>query len=185
MQTGKKRFWLGVAALVVLGYVLYRSRDLLHLSNFSGSKLWASLRTANPLYLLLGVVIIYGCFALRALRWRVFQKNLGTADFWSTYRLTLAGFAAIVALGRPGEPVRPLLLSRKSKVPVADMFGIYVLERLFDIVCKAVIASFALLLYSPHEPVGPYSSAIRNGARTGGALMAAGVVGIVAFLAYL
>jgi len=185
MQTGKKRFWLGVAALVVLGYVLYRSRDLLHLSNFSGSKLWASLRTANPLYILLGVVIIYGCFALRALRWRVFQKNLGKADFWPTYGLTLAGFAAIVALSRVGEFVRPLLLSRRSKVPVADMFGIYVLERLFDFVCIAVIASLGLLLYIPHESVGAYSSAIQKGARTGGALLAAGVIGVVGFLTYL
>ncbi len=182
MRTDKKRLWLGAAALVLLGYVLYRSRDLLH---FGKRDFFSAFRNANPLYLLFGAMIIYVCFALRALRWQVFQKNLGRADFWSTYRLTLAGFAAILALGRLGEFVRPLLLSRKSKVPVADMFGIYALERLFDIVCTAVIASLGLLLYSPHEPVGEYSSAIQKGARTGGALMAAGVIGIIAFLVYL
>lgn len=185
MRTGRKRFLLGAAALVILGFVLYRSRGALHLSEFSGGKLWAAIRTANPLHILLGVTIIYVCFALRAMRWQVFQRNLGKADFWSTYRLTLAGFAAILALGRPGEPIRPLLLSRESKLPIADMFGIYVLERLFDIVSTAVIASLGLLLYSPHEPVGPYSSTIQRGARTGGVLMAAFVTGIVAFLVYL
>ncbi len=185
MQTGKRKWLAGAGALAVLGFVLYRSRDLLHLSSFSGSKLWDTIRAANALYLVLGVVAIYGCFALRALRWRVFQGNVGRAEFWQIYKLTLAGFAAVVALGRAGEPVRPLLLSRKANIPAANMFGIYVLERLFDIVCTAVIAATALLLYSPHEPLGAYSSTIQKGARTGGALMAAGVVAVVAFLVYL
>src|SRR3989304_202508 len=42
------------------------------------------------------------------------------------------GFAAIFVLGRPAELVRPLLLARKCRMPVSSMFGIYVLERLFD-----------------------------------------------------
>jgi glycosyltransferase 2 family protein len=185
MRTGKRKLLIGAAALAILGFVLYRSRNSLHFGEFSPSKLWAHIRSANALYLLLGVAIIYGCFALRALRWRVFQGNIGKAEFWPIYRLTLAGFAAILALGRAGEPVRPLLLSRKANIPIANMFGIYVLERLFDIVCTAVIASVGLLLYSPHEPVGPYSAVIQKGARTGGAVMAAGVMGVIAFLTYL
>src|SRR5215468_1271341 len=127
MQTGKKRLWLGAAALLLLGYILYCSRDLLNISSFSGGKLWAAIRSANPLYILLGIALIYVCFALRAMRWQIFQKNIGEAKFWPIYRMTLAGFAAIFAFGRPGEPIRPLLLSRNAKIPVANMFGIYVL----------------------------------------------------------
>ena len=183
MRTGKRKWLVGAGALAILGFVLYRSRNFDFRSFFD--HVWVSIRAATPLLILLGVVIIYACFALRALRWKVFQKNLGSADFWPTYGMTLAGFAAIVALSRIGEFVRPLLLSRKSKVPVADMFGIYVLERLFDFVCTAVIASLGLLLYSPHEPLGEYSLAIQKGARAGGALMAFFVLGIIAFLAYL
>ncbi len=185
MRTDKKRLWLGAAALVLLGYVLYRSRNLLHLSDFSGGKLWAAIRSANPLYILLGIALIYVCFALRAMRWQVFQKNLGKAEFWPIYRMTLAGFAAIFVLGRAGEPVRPLLLSRKAKLPVADLFGIYVLERLFDFASSAVIAAIGLLLYTSQEHLGGTSSVIEKGARTAGGLLAAGVVGTIAFLAYL
>jgi uncharacterized protein (TIRG00374 family) len=183
MRTSKRKLLIGAAALVLLGYILYRSRDI-HLSSFFGD-VWTSIRTANPLYILISVLTIYICFALRALRWIVFQKNLGQADFWPTYGITLAGFSAIVALSRVGEFVRPLLLSRKSKVPVADMFGIFVIERLFDFVCTAVIASLALLLYSPHESAGEYSSAIQKGARMGGAMMAAGIICVISFLVYL
>src|SRR5579871_5137447 len=185
MRTGQRKLLISAVALAILGFVLYRSQSFLHFGEFSGSKLLGYIRSANALYLVLGVVTIYACFALRALRWQVFQGNVGQADFWQIFRLTLAGFGAILALGRAGEPVRPLLLSRKANIPIADMFGIYVLERLFDIVCTAVIASAGLLLYSPHGPVGPYSSVIQKGARTGGAVMAAGVIGVIAFLAYL
>src|SRR5215470_1437054 len=185
MRTDKKRLWLGAAALLLLGYVLFRSRNLLHLSDFSGGKLWAAIRSTNPLYILLSIALIYVCFALRAMRWQIFQKNMGKAEFWPIYRMTLAGFAAIFVLGRPGEPIRPLLLSRNAKIPVANMFGIYVLERLFDIVCSAVIAAVGLLIYSTREHTGGSASVIENGARTGGALLVAGVIGIIGFLAYL
>ena len=185
MQTGKRKLLIGAAALVLLGFLLYRSRDLLHLGDFSGDKLWAAIRGANPLYILLGVVMIYVCFALRSLRWQIFQRNLGKAEFWPIYRMTLAGFAAIFLLGRPGEPIRPLLLSRNAKIPVANMFGIYVLERLFDVVCSAVIAAIGLLLYSSQEHLGGGSSLIEKSTRTGGAMLALGVLGIIGFLAYL
>jgi len=185
MRTGKRKLLIGAAALVLLGFLLYRSRDLLHLGDFSGDKLWAAIRGASPLYILLGIVMIYVCFALRSLRWQIFQRNLGKAEFWPIYRMTLAGFAAIFLLGRPGEPIRPLLLSRNAKIPVANMFGIYVLERLFDVVCSAVIAAIGLLLYSSQEHLGGGSSLIEKSTRTGGAMLALGVLGIIGFLAYL
>ena len=181
----KKRFWLGAAALVLLGYILYRSRNLFHLGDFSGGKLWAATRSANPWYILLGVALIYACFALRAMRWQVFQKNLGKAEFWPIYRMTLAGFAAVFVLGRAGEPVRPLLLSRNAKIPIADTFGIYVLERLFDFASSAVIAALGLLLYSSAGHGDGGSSVIVKGARTAGGVLAAGVIGTIAFLVYL
>ena len=185
MRTGPKKLWLGAAALVLLGFVLYRSRGALHLGDFSGGKLWAAIRSANPLDILFALVLIYGCYALRALRWQVFQKNLGKAEFWPIYKMTLAGFAAVFVLGRAGEPVRPLLLSRRAKIPVADTFGIYVLERLFDFASSAVIAAMGLLLYASQEHVDGPASVIAKGARTAGALLAAGVVGTIAILAYL
>jgi len=88
----------------------------LHLGDFSGGKLWAAIRSANPLYILLGIALIYFVF-WRCVRCvgKFSKRNLGKAEFWSIYRMTLAGFAAVFVLGRAGEPVRPLLISRKAK----------------------------------------------------------------------
>src|SRR5437667_11443031 len=105
MRTEERKLPVGAAALVLLGFVLYRSRGVLHLGDFSGGKLWTAIRSANPLYILLGIALIYMCFALGALRWQIFQRNLGRAESWPIYRTQLAGFAALFVFGRPRDPM--------------------------------------------------------------------------------
>src|ERR1700726_1044318 len=147
MLASSRKLLLIVLGLAVLGFIIYRSSGFINLANFSGAKLWLVARNANPYYLLLSLVAIYVCYALRALRWQVLQSNLGPSSFWAIYKLTLAGFSAVFLLGRAGEPIRPLLLARKEKLPVADMFGVYVLERLFDTASTAIIAGLGLVLF--------------------------------------
>src|SRR5258706_5220048 len=185
MRTEKKKLLVGAAALVLLGVLLYQFRNYLRHSHFTFAGVWSAVRSSNPRYILVGIGLIYLCFALRALRWQIFQRNLGKAEFWPIYRMTLAGFAAVFVLGRAGEPVRPLLISRKAKIPVADTFGIYVLERLFDFASSAVIAALGLFLYASQEHADGPASVIAKGARTAGVLLAVGVAGTIAFLAYL
>src|SRR6266705_6571543 len=132
MQSSSRKLLVVMAGLILAGFVLYQSSGFIQRANFSGQKLLHAVEGANLYLLLRPVVVIYGCYAIRALRWQLFQGNLGASRFWVIYKMTLAGFAAIFILGRPGEPVRPLLLSRKEKLPIADMFGIYALERIFD-----------------------------------------------------
>src|SRR2546421_6444195 len=174
MRTEKKKLLVGAAVLVLLGFVLYRSRGALHLGDFSGEKLWAAIRSANPLHILLGIALIYLCFALRALRWQIFQRNLGKAEFWSIYRMTLAGFAAVFVLGRAGEPVRPLLISRKAKIPVADTFWIFVLERVFYFSSSAGISGLGFFFYASQEHAGGPASVIAERGRAGGGVVALG-----------
>src|SRR5258708_10834779 len=126
---------------------------MIHLADFSGTKLLHAIRNAGPVRLILSIVAIYGGYALRSVRWKVFQRNLGPSHFGPIYAMTLAGFAAIFLLGRAGEPVRPLLLARKEKLPIADLFGIYALERLFDLASAAVIAALGLLPFQSHGPL--------------------------------
>src|SRR6202451_2576540 len=179
MSSSSRKILLAVIVVAVLGFIIYRSSGFINLAGFSGAKLWSVARNANPYYLLLSLVGIYVCYALRSARWQVFQSNLGPSNFWTIYRLTLAGFASIFLLGRAGEPIRPLLLARKERLPVvspllppparaanpirplllarkerlpvADMFGLYFLERLFDTACTAIIAGLGLVLFESHS----------------------------------
>ena len=170
--------------IVVVGYLVWRSSGSLGLSGLSGARLWGAIRGANPLWLSAGVALIYGCYALRSLRWQVFQRNLGRARFWEIYAATLAGFAAVFLLGRPGEPIRPLLLAKRAKHPVADIFGIWVLERLFDIGSMAVIAAIALIVFRGGHR-GEAAETVTRASRTAGTLLAVGVGGAIGLLVYL
>jgi uncharacterized protein (TIRG00374 family) len=185
MPSRSKKILLGLLAVLILGIIVYRSRGMISLPGFSGAKLLQAIRAANPFLLLLSIFAIYVCYAIRALRWRLFQRNLGASRFWPIYSMTLAVFSAIFLFGRAGEPVRPLLLSRKEKLPVADMFGIYALERIFDAASAAVIAAVGLLLFESHAHAGDTATKLEAAARATGAVMFAGVIGAAAFLVYL
>jgi glycosyltransferase 2 family protein len=185
MRASSRKLLLLVLGLGVLGFIVYRSRGLINLADFSGAKLLHAVGSANPYYLILSLVTIYGCYALRALRWEVFQKNLGESNFWTIYKLTLAGFSAVFLLGRAGEPVRPLLLARKENLPVADMFGLYVLERLFDTASTAVIAGLGLVLFESQTRQAGAASTLQTAARTTGSVLFVGLIGAIALLVYL
>jgi uncharacterized protein (TIRG00374 family) len=185
MQTSSRKFLALLIGLLVLGLVIYRSSGMISIANFSGAKLLYAVRNANPYFLLLSIVAIYSCYALRALRWQGFQRNLGPSRFRIIFGMTLAGFASIVLLGRAGEPVRPLLLARKEKLPVSDMFGVYALERVFDIASTVVIAAIGLLLFESRAHAGETAGKLETAARTTGSLLFAGVIASIAFLVYL
>jgi uncharacterized protein (TIRG00374 family) len=185
MRISSRKLFLVLLGLAILAFVAYRSRGFFHLADFSGARLLQSVRGANPWYLVISVVAIYGCYALRALRWEVFQRNLGESHFWNIYPLTLAGFSAVFLLGRAGEPVRPLLLARKEKLPLAGLFGIYVLERLFDAASTAVIAGVGLLLFNTRNHVDQTTSKFEAAARATGSFLFAGVLIAAALLVYL
>jgi glycosyltransferase 2 family protein len=133
-----------LAAVVAIAY---QSRHKIHLADFTWNKFVASVGQANIFLLLLCLVAIYGCYAVRAVRWQRFCKYVGPTNFLNTYTGTLMGFAAIFVLGRAGEPVRPLLLARKERLPVSSMFGIFFLERFCDFVAAAALTCLALLVF--------------------------------------
>jgi uncharacterized protein (TIRG00374 family) len=185
----KSRKWLLLAfGLLVVAYLLYRSRGALHLSQFSGAKLWDALRGANYFYLFLSVVTIYACYAVRALRWQKFQAHVGQARFWNIYGMNLAGFAALFLLGRAAEPIRPLLISRKDKIPIADVFGIYALERILDASSTAVLASIGLFIFESSGHLGAQgaaAAAFEKGARTAGTVFSLVAIVSITGLVYL
>jgi len=185
MQSSSRKLLIILAGLILAGFVVYQSSGFIHKANFSGEKLLHAVAGANMYLLLLSVVAIYVCYGVRALRWQLFQGNLGSSRFWVIYKMTLAGFTAVFALGRPGEPVRPLLLARKEKLPIADMFGIYALERLFDFGATAVIGSLALILYQSHGYQAGLASEVGSWVRKAGVVLLSAVAGGILGLVYL
>ena len=152
------------------------------ISQFSGKELWEAIRGADLRYLSAAVFLIYLCYFLRALRWRNFQTHVGDANLFHILNMTLAGFSAVFLFGRVGEPVRPLLISRKDKIPLADTFGIYALERLIDmgfsvgvLGCWFLIATFQKFLH-PDQ----LSPALESARKTAGTILTLGLIGFIA-----
>jgi glycosyltransferase 2 family protein len=184
MLRNSRRYLLLLLAILALGYFLYRFRDSITLQGFRWGMVVDSIRQARISLLLLSLAAIYVCYALRALRWMRFCRWLGPTRFWDVYGATLAGFTCTFLLGRAGEPIRPVLIARKSALSMPGMFGVYVLERVFDMAATAVLAILALLLFERKGMAGAGNDLLLRVARSAGVLLLVGLVGIIAFLIY-
>jgi glycosyltransferase 2 family protein len=185
MRGRLRRILIALLMLAAVVALAYRSRHKIHLADFTWSRFIHSVSQANLFLLLIALIGIYGCYAIRAVRWQRFCKYVGPASFVNTYAGTLMGFASIFVLGRAGEPVRPLLLARKDRLPVASMFGIFFLERYCDFVASAALACLTLLVFPNRlSDAGADMDWIGHYARHGAWLLLGGVIGLTAILVY-
>ncbi len=184
MPRNLRRYILVPAALLALAFFFYKFRNSITLEGFQWSVVARSLHEARMSLLVLSVVAIYGCFALRAARWMRFSRALGTTHFWNVYSATLMGFTCNFLLGRAGEPIRPVLIAKKDSIPVPRMFGVYVLERVFDMAATAVLAGTGLLLFQSSGLLTTGNAGFIAVARSAGALLLVGLLGVIAFLIY-
>ncbi len=173
-----------VIAVVALTALLYKFRNSISLEGFRWSVLGSSWKHANLGLLFLGLASIYLAYAIRALRWARISRYLGPSNFLSVYAATLMGFACVFLLGRAGEPIRPLLIARKEKLPATGMFGVYVMERILDLGATAVFAGLALLAIAEGKLSEDTGTPLMHRVQTGGALLLAGFAIAVAFLIY-
>jgi uncharacterized protein (TIRG00374 family) len=177
-----RRILIAIIILAGLVGIAYQSRHKVHLADFTWNKFVASVGQANIFLLLLCLVGIYGCYAIRAVRWQRFCRYVGPTTFLNTYAGTLMGFAAIFVLGRAGEPVRPLLLARKERLPVASLFGIFFLERFCDFAAAAALACLALLVFPNRLSDAGADMNWVESARNGGWLLLAAMSGLIVLL---
>ncbi len=176
-----QKVFLALLAVVLLGGLVYFA---LGRQGFNWGSFLAAIRNARFELLLLSFGAIYGCYALRALRWGRFCRYLGPTHFVPLLNATLIGFTALFLLGRAGEPLRPLLIARRERMSVTAMFGIYALERIFDTAATVVLAAASLLLL-PHHIAGPATgAALLVQVRAAGAVLLAGTLAATAFLVY-
>jgi uncharacterized protein (TIRG00374 family) len=183
MLRNSRRLFLLLLAVAALGYLFYKFRHSITLEGFEWSTVGQSLRDARLSLLLLTMATIYVCFAIRALRWMRFSRTLGATDFRNVYSATLMGFTCTFLLGRAGEPIRPVLIAKKDKLSIPRMFGVYVLERIFDVAATAVIAGSALVLFERRGLVG-HAGDIVTKVRSAGILLLIGLLVAVSFLIY-
>jgi len=185
MRSHLRRWFIALIILAALIGLAYQSRHKIHLADFTWKNFIGSVSQANIWLLLLSFAAIYGCYVLRAARWARFCRYLGPANFWNTFNGTLMGFAAIFILGRAGEPVRPLLLARKNRLPVAGMFGIFFLERYCDFAAAAALACLSLLVFPDRlSDAGADMDWVAGHAQHGAWVLLGALIALTAVLVY-
>jgi glycosyltransferase 2 family protein len=86
-------------------------------------------------------------------------------------------------LGRAGEPIRPVLIAKQDGLLIPGMFGVYVLERVFDMAATAVIAGSALLFFE-QQGLTPGEEDMVLKVRSAGVLLLVALLAAVSFLIY-
>jgi glycosyltransferase 2 family protein len=178
-----RKYLVLLLALLAVAFFLYKFRNSISLQGFRWATVGASLSHASYPLLFLSLVTFYACYAVRSLRWMRFSRALGHTRFGNVFSATLMGFSCVFLLGRAGEPIRPVLIARKDSVSMPGMFGVYVLERVFDMAATALLAGIALLSFENRQ-MDVHGSAMMTVARSAGVLLLAFLVVAIGFLVY-
>lgn len=115
-----------------------------HRLSFDWPSLLAQLRGISWWPLALGVVLIYTCYWLRALRWAILIRPMRRVPVNSLVPSQVIGFTAVALIGRVADFARPYLVARRFNLPVAGQMAVYSVERAFDLAAAATVFSLTL-----------------------------------------
>src|SRR5437762_13124210 len=113
----KSLFFLCLGAVSV--YLLYE----VSVWGFDWSLFLKSLRNVQPGWLAISILATMLTYVARAFRWHVLLNRLKSVPMGSLISTHVLGLSAIFLLGRAGEFVRPLWLTRRGGVSLASLFG--------------------------------------------------------------
>jgi len=142
----RNRSWLWtlpIAALILLGFCVFVLKE--RGAGFRWSVFAAAFLQLRPLWVLASVAFALLTYYGRAIRWRVMLKPLQPqVRARDLFTATAIGFTAVVLLGRPGEFIRPYLISAKAQVPFSSQVAAWLIERVYDLLIVLLIFGFAL-----------------------------------------
>ena len=135
-------FFYTIVAIATAGllYLAFRGEDF-------GASMGA-IGNASVLPLLGGIIIMFLSHAVRALRWQIVLRPLKRhTNFWLAFKATIAGYAMNNLIPRSGELVRPYMMSRGERIPMAGTLASVVVERLTDVLALAALIAFSLISF--------------------------------------
>jgi uncharacterized protein (TIRG00374 family) len=134
------RIAIGVAISVVALYLAFPPRSE-----------WGHVRDAfarvQYVYALPLMLLSAYSMVVRCQRWQLLLRPLGHVPFLPLFSATCIGFFCNMVLPlRVGEVVRPVLLARRTKLPVSSVLGSVLLERLLDMVTILLFLGTVVML---------------------------------------
>src|SRR6266480_3469440 len=124
----KSLFFLCLAGVSV--YLLYK----LSVFGFDFSLFLSTLWNVQPVWLAASIAATLFTYVTRAFRWQVLLNPLKSIRMGQLISTNVLGFSAIYLIGRAGELVRPLWLTRREHIPLTASVATIVVERFLDTV---------------------------------------------------
>jgi len=141
----RKHYFTLAIVVVVLGALVYL--QVKEWRKFDWGTFKENTADINLLQILLGVVLIHAADFLRAIRWKIFLRPTSPQTSWKTLVAPqFVGFAGLALLGRPGELIRPYLISLRAHTSLSPQIALWFVERAFDTGAVALILAIDLFL---------------------------------------
>jgi uncharacterized membrane protein YbhN (UPF0104 family) len=128
---------LGIAVGAGLLWLLFRDTDW--------AKVSESIRNANPIWLLLTQVPIWGSFLARVRRWHFIVGTAEPVKFRTLFTATQIGFLANFLLPlRAGELIRAFVLAQRARISFSRSVAFVAMDRVADLFGLAACMAFTL-----------------------------------------
>jgi hypothetical protein len=174
--------WIRIAIGAAIVVLLWRWAET---SGFDWGQFRRTFAEAIPILLLAALVLSAGTYLIRAARWQVMTRpSKPDAPLGIIFRDTVIGFAGAVLLGRAGEFVRPLAISRSLRVSFSSQVAVWFLERLMDLIAVLLLFGAALTHVSARAAAkaGPEIQwVIQSGGKFVGLLGLASLIALLVF----
>ncbi|NJP04238.1 MAG: flippase-like domain-containing protein [Chloroflexaceae bacterium] len=146
---------------IALAIVVFVFRGL----NINPEQTWEHIQNANLWWLLVGFLVFYCTFPLRAIRWRILLVNAHVPVYagrktWSSLPalieyIYLSWFANCIVPAKLGDAYRGYLLKHNGQVSFSSTFGTIFAERLLDMLgLFGILVLSAAITFGDHLPDG-------------------------------
>jgi uncharacterized protein (TIRG00374 family) len=132
---------LALVAIVVI--VAYASRD----GKFDWALFARTIRDLKWGWLSASLVATVVTYWIRAVRWQLLLEPLKKIGVEAALAATLIGFSATYILGRAGEPIGPLWLTRRERVPLSASGATWLVQRFLDLTTLGLVFAATLLFF--------------------------------------
>jgi len=142
----KRRHYVTFAVVLVVlaGLVYLQIREW---RKFDWATFEENTADINWLQILFAVFLIHCADFLRSIRWKIFLRPTHPDASWkSLVAPQFIGFAGMALFGRPGELIRPYLISLRTKSLFSHQLALWFVERAFDTGAVALILAVDLFL---------------------------------------
>src|SRR3989441_3070691 len=168
----KLLFLLVLTVIIVLASYWLVGRD------FSWPLFVSSLWNVQPIWLTASIVATLLTYVARAFRWQVLLNPVKSIRMGQLISTNVLGFSAIYLIGRAGELVRPLWLTRRERIPLTASVATILVERVLDTLMLIALFGWALFLVKLPSAAVQTITLMKNGAW----LLVAGSIGGMIFL---